>query len=81
MKTGKEILKSNDKLGAQELLKRLKDENIPFKDPKLHAKLLGVPYNKGDFENDDNGAIQRLMTELKILSIFGKHTCPEILLK
>ena len=79
MKTGIQILLSNDKESAKELLNILRNENIPFNEPKLHAKLLGCEYND-DFKGDTKNAIKRLMAELKILSVFGKHTCPPELL-
>lgn len=79
MKTGIKILLDNDKEGAKELIKILDSENIPFNNPRRHAEMLGYPYNK-DFEADPTNGIRRLMVELKILSIFGKHTCPPILL-
>ena len=81
MKTGIQILLSNDKESAKELLNILRSDNIPFNNPRLHAKMLGCEYNK-DFKEDTKNAIKRLMTELKILSVFGKHTCPpELLLR
>lgn len=79
MKTGIKILLDNDKEGAKELLRILSSEKIPFKDPKRHAQMLGYPYNK-DFETDPTNGIRRLMVELKILSVFGKHSCPPALL-
>lgn len=81
MKTGIEILVDNDKEATKELLEKLKVENIPFNDPKLHDEILGYSYNKGDFEKDETNAIKRIMVELKILSVWGKHSCPQILLK
>ena len=81
MKTGIKILIDNDKQGAKDLLKKLSSERIPFENPKLHSKLLGYPYIEGVFEQDPDNSIQRLMVELKILSVFGKHTCPKALLK
>ena len=80
MKTGIKILLDNDKEGAKELLRVLSSEKIPFNDPKRHAEMLGYPYNKGEFEADPTNAIKRLMVELKILSVFGKHCCPPALL-
>ena len=80
LKTGIKILLDNDKEGAKELIKILDSEKIPFNNPKRHARMLGYPYNKGDFEADTTSGIRRLMVELKILSIYGKHTCPSILL-
>lgn len=79
MKTGIKILIDNDKQGAKELLNILRTDNIPFNNPRLHAEMLGCEYNK-DFKEDTKNAIKRLMTELKILSVFGKHTCPSELL-
>lgn len=79
MKTGIKILLDNDKEEAKELLRVLSSEKIPFNDPKRHAEMLGCKYDK-DFEKDPKGAIQRLMVELKILSVFGKHCCPPALL-
>ena len=81
MKTGIKILIDNDKQGAKDLLKKLSSERIPYENPKLHAKLLGHPYKEGIFERDPDNGIKRLMVELKILSIFGKHNCPKALLK
>lgn len=81
MKTGIKILLDNDKQGAKELIKKLDSAKIPFENPELHAKMIGYPYNKGDFESDETNGIRRIMTELKILSIFGRHTCPPILLE
>lgn len=80
MKTGIQILLSNDKESAKEMLNILRNENVPFNNPRRHAGMLGCKYDK-DFKEDTKNAIKRLMTELKILSIFGKHTCPETLLK
>ena len=81
MKTGIKILIDNDKQGAKDLLKKLSCERIPYENPKLHAKLLGYHYKEGIFERDPDNGIKRLMVELKILSIFGKHNCPKTLLK
>jgi hypothetical protein len=81
MKTGIECLRQNDKEAASGLLSLIREENIAFEQPERHAKLLGYPYNRGDFETDEDNGVRRLMVELKILSIYGRHACPPILLK
>lgn len=78
--TGIEILKQNNRDAAKALLHKLTSERIPFENPKLHAKLLGYPYEEGVFEQDPDNGIKRLMVELKILSLTGKHFCPPALL-
>jgi len=78
-KTAHEILSSNDKTQAGLLLEECK--KVAKANPEEHARLLGYPYNKGGFEEDKTNGIRRIMVELKVLSIWGKHTCPKILIQ
>lgn len=79
MDTGIQILKENHREKAKDLLEFYKKHRV-WECPEKHAQLLGYPYNKGDFEKDSTNGIRRIMVELKILSLFGKHCCPGILL-
>jgi len=80
LKTGTQALADNDKQAAKILLRHLSLHNVPFNDPQEHSKLLGTTYNSEHFEGDENNSVRRIMVELKMLSVFGKHFCPEILL-
>jgi len=80
MKTGKQCLIDNDKASALLVLSKIKKLK-PSINPVDHAKALGHVYNRGGFENDEVNSVRRMMVELKILSVFGKHTCPSILLR
>jgi hypothetical protein len=78
---GLEILRQNNQKEAKWLLSYLQRHNIPKNCPEIHAKLLGYPYNKGEFEADSTNGVRRIMVELKLLALFGKHNCPDILLR